>query len=180
MNFRPPPRVTETKEELCMESPTFTKMSKQRVGGVSRGRFSARQTVSRLGFAVGGFGIFALMLTEIGFALKRGDNPTFDFLFGLIVICIVIALILWDRRYRRRWQQFRAEDWPQVEGIFVPGEGEVVTMRRGSSKADSVYEVWLYYEYQCYGEQDGIYTHFSPPRRKRKRFLEFSTGRKSR
>jgi hypothetical protein len=93
MNFRPPPRVTETKEGLCMESPTFTKMSKQRIGGVSRG-FSARQTVSRLGFAVGGFGIFALMLTEIGFALKRGDNPTFDFLFVPIVICIVIALIL--------------------------------------------------------------------------------------
>ena len=90
---------------------------------------------------------------------------------GPIVICIVIALILWDRRYRRRWQQFRAEDWPQVEGIFVPGEGEVVTMRRGSSKANSVYEVWLYYEYQCYGEQDGIFTHFFPTKAEAEAFL---------
>jgi hypothetical protein len=74
----------------------------------------------------------------------------------------MIALILWDRRYHRRGQQFRAEDWLQVEGIFVPGEGEVVTMRRGSSKAIAGYEAWLYYKCQCDGEQDLIYTHFFP------------------
>jgi hypothetical protein len=60
---------------------------------MSRGVFRKASAIWP-GFAVGGFGIFAVMLTEIGFALKHGDNPTFDFLFGLIVICIVIALIL--------------------------------------------------------------------------------------
>src|SRR6266404_3593176 len=100
------------------------------------------------------------MLTEIVFALKRGDDPTFSLFFGLIVACILILLILWNRRYRREWQQFRAKDWPKVEGTFVSGEGEVVTMRRGSSKTIAGYEAWLYYEYQCDGEQDGIYTRF--------------------
>jgi hypothetical protein len=128
------------------------------------------------GFAVGGFGIFAVMLTEIGFAFEAWRQPDIDFLFGLVVTCIVIALILWDRRYRGRWQQFRAEDWPQVEGIFVPGEGEVVTMRRGSSKAIAGYEAWLYYEYQCDGEQDGIYTHFFPT--KAQGFLKILGGQK--
>jgi hypothetical protein len=115
--------------------------------------------------------------TEIGFALKRGD-PTFDLFFGLIVICIVIALILWDRRYRRRWQQFRAEDWPPVEGIFVLGEGEVVTMRRGSSKTIAGYEARLYYEYQCSGEQDGIYAQFFPTKAEAEAFLKILQGQK--
>ena len=110
--------------------------------------------------------------------MKRGDNPTFDLVFGLIVICIVIALILWDRRYRHKWQQFRAENWPQVEGLFVPGEGEVVTMRRARSKTIAGYEAWLYYEYQCGGEQDGIYTHFFSIKEEAEAFVKILEGQK--
>jgi hypothetical protein len=129
-------------------------------------------------FPVLRFGIFALMLTEISFALKLGYTPRYDLLFGLINVCIVIALILWGRLYRRKWQQRRGEGWPQVEGIFVPGEGEVVTMRRGSSKTIAGYEAWLYYEYQCDGERDGIYTRFFPTKPEAQAFLKILEGQK--
>jgi hypothetical protein len=118
------------------------------------------------------------MFTEIA-ALKRGDDPTFGLYFGLGVYCIVILLILWDRRYRREWQQFRARDWPKVEGIFVSGEGEVVTMRRGSSKTIAGYEVHHYYEYQCDGEQYGIYKRFFSTKPEAEAFLKLLDGQRT-
>lgn len=117
------------------------------------------------------------MLTESVFALKR-DDPTFSLFFGLIVVCIVILVVLWDRRYRREWQQFHTKNWPKVEGIFVSGEGEVVTMRKGSSKTIAGYEARLYYEYQYEGEQNGIYTRFFFAKREAEAFLELLEGQK--
>jgi Protein of unknown function (DUF3592) len=113
------------------------------------------------------------MLTEIAFAPNRDDDPTFT-----VFVCIVILLILWNRRYQREWQQFRAKDWPKVEGTFVSGEGEVVTMRRGSSKTIAGYEARLYYEYQCDGEQHGIYARFFSTRPDAEEFLRLLDGQK--
>ena len=118
------------------------------------------------------------MLTKIVFAPERGDDPMFSLFFGLIVACILTLFILWDRRYRREWLQFRAKDWPKVEGIFVSGEGEVVTMRRGSSKTIAGYEARLYYEYQRGGEQYGIYTRFFSTKPEAEAFLKLLEGQK--
>jgi hypothetical protein len=90
------------------------------------------------------------------FLLKhQPDNGLFDLIYGVIVLALVAAYTLWDRRYRRRWQQHRSRDWERVEGKF--DEGEVITMRKGRTKTIAGYEVLLGYEYQAEGEQNGIY-----------------------
>jgi hypothetical protein len=53
-----------------------------------------------------------------------------------------------------------------------------VTMRRGSSKTIAGYAARLYYEYQCAGEQDGIYTRFFPTRAEAEAFLKILEGQK--
>ena len=129
------------------------------------------------GFCISWFAMAALMLTEIAFALKGGnDPPPFFFIFCLIVAFILFDL--WNRRYRRKWHQFRAQDWPKVEGIFVSGEGEVVTMRRGSSNKIAGYEAQLYYEYQCDGERGGIYTRSFSTSPEAETFLKLLEGKK--
>src|SRR5580700_11192587 len=75
--------------------------------------------------------------------------------FG-VILALIIGFILWDRRYRRAWQQFRARNWPQVSGKF--DEGEIVTMRKGKSDVISGYQVWLGYDYEGDGEETEIYT----------------------
>jgi len=117
------------------------------------------------------------MPIEIVFISGRDDH-IFSLFFGLILGCLVILVALWDRRYRREWEQFRANGWPTVEGIFVSGEGEVVTMRKGSSRTIAGYEAWLYYEYQCRGEQDGIYTRFFSGHQEAEAFLKLLEGQK--
>jgi len=118
------------------------------------------------------------MLIEIVFSLKHGEENVGGLLVPLFFVCVSIFLILWDRRYRREWQQFRAKDWPKVEGIFVSGEGEIVTMSKGSSGKVAGYEAWLYYEYHCDGEQNGIYRRLFDTKPEAEAFLKRLDGQK--
>ena len=117
------------------------------------------------------------MLSEIAFVLKRGNNdPPYTLVFCLIAAFVLFDL--WNRRYRHKWQQFRAKDWPIVEGVFVSGEGEVVAMRKGSSKKIAGYQAQLYYEYQCDGERGGIYTRFFSTTPEAEAFVKLLEGKK--
>ena len=128
-------------------------------------------------FASRGFAIVALMLTEIAFALKRGNDPPPYFLVFCLIVFFIL-LNLWNRRYRREWQQFRAKDWPIVEGIIVSGEGEIVTMTKGSSNKIAGYEAQVYCEYQCDGEHGGIYTRFFSTAPEAEAFVKLLEGKK--
>jgi hypothetical protein len=65
------------------------------------------------------------------------------------------ATVLWDRRYRRRWLNYRSRNWKRIEGLF--DEGEVITMKKGRSQDIAGYEVWLGYDYEAEEEQVGVY-----------------------
>jgi TonB family protein len=88
---------------------------------------------------------------------RHYDGPVwFQLSFGLVMLCVVAAYVVWDRRYRRMWQQSRARHWQPVGGRF--DEGEIVTMMKGRPKSIAGYQVWLGYDYEARGEQVGIYT----------------------
>jgi hypothetical protein len=91
------------------------------------------------------------------FLLRHNAGPSLFALayFGAILV-VIIGFILWDRRYRRAWRQFRARSWPQVAGKF--DEGEIVRMRKGRSDVISGYQVWLGYDYEGDGEETEVYT----------------------
>ncbi|MGA2252286.1 hypothetical protein [Terracidiphilus sp.] len=91
------------------------------------------------------------------FMLRRTpESPLFIFGYFAFLFSIIAAWTLWDRRYKRKWQQTRARNWPQVQGKF--DEGEIVTMRKGRSGEIAGYQVWFAYEYYADGDQVGIYT----------------------
>ena len=96
--------------------------------------------------------------------VRHAATPIYDFSYSALLLGIVVALILWDRRYRRKWQQSKAREWPKVSGLF--DEGEIVTMRRGRSDTIAGYDVYLGYSYQADGEQSGLYTCFFPTEEK--------------
>jgi len=73
-----------------------------------------------------------------------------------MLLALCFAYSLWDRKYRRIWNQSRARGWPKVDGRF--DDGEIVTMRKGRSKDIAGYQVWLGYEYEADGEHGGLYT----------------------
>jgi hypothetical protein len=85
-----------------------------------------------------------------------GESPIFDLIFGAVILSLVAIYILWERRYRRAWNQSRARGWRQVMSRF--DNGEVVRMLKGRSKVVAGYQVWLAYEYKSEGDQVGIYT----------------------
>jgi hypothetical protein len=82
-----------------------------------------------------------------------------DGLFGLFyfggLLALIVAWTQWDRRYRRRWLEYRSRNWTRVKGQF--DEGEIITMRKGRSQEIAGYEVWLAYEYWLDGEQVGVF-----------------------
>jgi hypothetical protein len=85
---------------------------------------------------------------------RRGpEPPLFTLAYFGVIVAVGIAYILWDRRYRRAWQQFRARNWQAVAGKF--DKGEIVTMRNRSQTITG-YQVWLGYEVD--GEETGLYT----------------------
>jgi hypothetical protein len=91
------------------------------------------------------------------FLLRHGaEPPLFTLAYFGVLLAVVIGFILWDRRYRRAWQQFRARNWPQVASKF--DEGEIVTMRKGRSDVISGYQVRLGYDYEGDAEETEIYT----------------------
>jgi hypothetical protein len=85
----------------------------------------------------------------------RPENGMFDLLYGGVVLTFLAGFVLWGRRYRRRWQNYRSRNWKRIDGQF--DEGEVVTMRKARSKSIAGYEVWLGYGYEVEGEQVGVY-----------------------
>jgi hypothetical protein len=95
------------------------------------------------------------MTLALFFLKHRAEDPAFDFIFSAVLLSVLAALTLWDRCHRS-WQQSLARRWPKLEGKF--DEGEIVTMKKGRSNTIAGYEVWLGYEYQAEGEQDGAYT----------------------
>ena len=80
----------------------------------------------------------------------------FDFAGSAVIFTLIFGMVLWDRRYRRKWQQFRARNWRQVAGRL--DEGEIVPMLKGRSSTISGYQIWFGYDYEAGGEQVGIYT----------------------
>lgn len=86
----------------------------------------------------------------------RAESPIFALAFASIVLAVIIGVILWERRYRRVWQQFRARNWQQVAGKF--DDGEIVTMRKGRSGNITGYQLWLGYEYEANIGEVGLYT----------------------
>src|SRR5260370_42334038 len=75
--------------------------------------------------------------------LRRGAGPAlFTLAYCGVILAVVIGYILWDRRYRRAWQQFRARNWQAGAGQF--DKGEIVTMRN-RSRAITGNQVWLGY-----------------------------------
>ena len=84
----------------------------------------------------------------------RTESAIFALAYSSAILAVVIGFILWERRYRRSWQQFRARNWQRVAGKF--DEGEIVTMRKGRSTAIAGYQVWLGYEYEGDEEEGGL------------------------
>jgi hypothetical protein len=68
----------------------------------------------------------------------------FDLLYGGVALTFLAGSVLWDRRYRRGWQNYRSRNWKRIDGRF--DEGEVITMRKARSKSIAGYEVWLGYD----------------------------------
>jgi hypothetical protein len=83
------------------------------------------------------------------------ENGTFDLLYGGAALTFLAVFVLWDRRYRTRWLNYRTRNWKRIEGVF--DEGEVITMRKGRSESVAGYQVWLGYDYEADGEQAGLY-----------------------
>ena len=101
--------------------------------------------------------ILLSMSAAMFFIHRRGaGSPIFSLIYLAVILGAVAASILWERRYKRKWQQSQARSWRQVAGKF--DEGEIVTMRKGRSDVIAGYEVWLSYEYWEDGDQTGIYT----------------------
>jgi hypothetical protein len=71
----------------------------------------------------------------------------FDLLYGGVVLTFLAGSVLWNRRYRRRWQNYRSRNWKRIDGRF--DEGEVITMRKARSKSIAGYE--------AKGEQVGVF-----------------------
>jgi len=93
---------------------------------------------------------FALLLSR-----HQTDSGKFELAYGFLGLTIIAVWTLWDRRYKRIWQDYRSRGWSRIEGQF--DEGEVIPMRRGRSKTIAGYEVWLGYEYKAEGDQAGVY-----------------------
>lgn len=83
------------------------------------------------------------------------ENGVFGLLCGGAVLTFLAGSVLWDRRYRRRWQNYRSRNWKKIDGRF--DKGEVITMRKARSKSIAGYEVWLGYDYEAEGQQVGVY-----------------------
>jgi hypothetical protein len=95
------------------------------------------------------------------FAIGGGrESPIFDLCWGIAIGCILTIFVLWDRLYRHKWHQFRARNWPQVEGEFLSGSGEIVTMMKGRSRKVAGFEASLDYAYQRGDRLEGSYTRF--------------------
>ncbi len=103
------------------------------------------------------------MTTELLMYIRQrpGDGLFSLFYFGGL-LALIVAWTQWDRRYRRKWLEYRSRNWTRVKGQF--DEGEVVIMRKGRSKEISGYEVWLAYDYSVDGEQFGVFQLSERPR----------------
>ena len=80
-------------------------------------------------------------------AASRDEPPIVTILMSLILGSMTAGFILWDRRYRRVWQQYRAEKWSQSDGHF--SSGEVIMMKTARTKRVAGFEVWMHYQYNA-------------------------------
>jgi hypothetical protein len=100
------------------------------------------------------------MLLTLFVTKGRNESPIFDLYFAIAVAGMLAIFVLWDRRYRPKWHPFRARNWLQAEGQFLPGSGELVTMRKGRSRDIAGFEVWLDYGYQSGDKLEGTNRRF--------------------
>jgi hypothetical protein len=101
-----------------------------------------------------------MLVKALPIAISLLASPSGGMNFGglvasAIVFGVVGGMILWDRRYRRKWQQYRARNWRPVSANL--DEGDIVTLRKARSKTITGYQVWFGYDYQADGEQVGVY-----------------------
>lgn len=82
------------------------------------------------------------------FLISTGDEPLAVFGFMSSVIGFIsIGVVLWNRGYWYAWRQFRARQWPQVQGRF--SSGKVVALMKGRTNSIAGYQLWLHYEYRA-------------------------------
>jgi hypothetical protein len=88
--------------------------------------------------------------------VARPDEPLGATVLMTILVGIgVTAVILWNRRYRRVWEQYRGGRWPKAVGRF--SSGEVITMLTARTQQPAGYEVWMEYEYKAGQQMEGLY-----------------------
>jgi hypothetical protein len=104
------------------------------------------------------FARYHTAMQTASFLLFRHDTRSlvFDFAYSAVIFTLIFGMVLWDRRYGRKWQQFRARNWRQVTGKL--DEGDIVPLLKGRSRTISGYQIWFGYDYEVDGEQVGIYT----------------------
>jgi hypothetical protein len=84
-------------------------------------------------------------------AIVHQSEPLVFILFQFALPLLILAgVMLWYLRYQRKWRQFRARNWAEVQGSL--DEGEVVTMFRGRTKTIAGYQVWFGYDYEGSGD----------------------------
>lgn len=117
--------------------------------------------------------MFAVALALIG---NRNEPPVVTVFMTLIVGVVVTAVILWQRRYRRVWEQTRAQNWPQGEGRFF--SGEVVPLLTGRSQRVAAFEIQMRYQYEAGRTLTGTYKRVFPTKEAAEAFIKRLDGQR--
>ncbi|HXM05617.1 MAG TPA: DUF3592 domain-containing protein [Chthoniobacterales bacterium] len=89
------------------------------------------------------------------FLLRHGAAPPlFTLVYFGVLFAVLIGFILWDRRYQRAWQQFRARNWRQVAGKLMKAKSSRCERAGRMSSLD----IRLGYDYKGDGEETEIDT----------------------
>ncbi len=86
---------------------------------------------------------------------RRHDSPGFELIWGLTLGSLVIVNILWKRTWRRKYEQWRARNWPLTSGKF--NNGEILPLVTGRTKRIAGYVVCLDYSYISGKPFEGVY-----------------------
>jgi hypothetical protein len=86
---------------------------------------------------------------------RHHDSPMFDLIWGTTLVSLVVVSIFWNCTGSRKYEQWRAQNWPVASGKF--NEGEIITMLKGRSKDIAGYVVRIDYCYVSGQSYDGVY-----------------------